>query len=73
MSIFHRCHLFELAFVWELIKETIHLSLGCLLGGSVLAGSLNSQDGRAGAAEVGPELTHLLLSPLELPQRERKP
>ena len=26
-SIFHRCHLFEVAFVWELAEETIHLPL----------------------------------------------
>ena len=26
-SISHRCHLFEVAFVWELTKETIHLPL----------------------------------------------
>ena len=32
-SIFHRCYLFELAFVWELAKEIIHLPLGCLQGG----------------------------------------
>ena len=29
-SISHRCHLFEVAFVWELTEETIHLPLGCL-------------------------------------------
>ena len=29
----HRCLLFEVAFVWELSKETIHLPLGCLQGG----------------------------------------
>ena len=33
-SISHRCHLFEVIFVWELTKETIHLPLGCLQGGS---------------------------------------
>jgi len=33
-SIFHRFHLFEVAFVWELTKETIHLPLSCLQGGS---------------------------------------
>ena len=27
-SISHRCHLFEIVFVWELTKETIHLPLG---------------------------------------------
>jgi len=32
-SISHGCHLFEVAFVWELTKETIHLPLGCLQGG----------------------------------------
>ena len=35
-SISHRCHLFEVAFVWELTKETIHLPLGCLQGGVYL-------------------------------------
>jgi len=25
-SISHKCHLFEVAFVWELTKETIHAS-----------------------------------------------
>ena len=34
-SISHRCHLFEVAFVWELTKETIHLPLGCLQGGQI--------------------------------------
>ena len=29
----HRCYLFKVAFVWELIEETIHLPLGCLQGG----------------------------------------
>ena len=33
MSISHRCYLFEVAFVWELTKETIVLPLGCLQGG----------------------------------------
>ena len=35
-SISHKCHLFEVAFVWELTKETIHLPLGCLQGGEPL-------------------------------------
>ena len=26
-------NLFEVAFIWELTKETIHLPLGCLQGG----------------------------------------
>ena len=33
-SISHRCYLQEVAFEWELTKETIYLSLGCLQGGS---------------------------------------
>ena len=32
-SISPRCYLFEVAFVWELTKETIVLPLGCLQGG----------------------------------------
>jgi len=32
-SISHRCYFFEVAFVWELTKETIVLPLGCLHGG----------------------------------------
>ena len=32
-SIFYRCHLFEVALVWELTNETIYLPLGCLQGG----------------------------------------
>ena len=35
-SISHRCYLFEVAFVWELTKETIYLPLGCLQGGSAV-------------------------------------
>ena len=31
-SISHRFHLFEVAFVWEMTKETIHLPMGCLQG-----------------------------------------
>ena len=27
-SVSHRCYLFEVAFVWELTKEIIHLPLG---------------------------------------------
>ena len=33
-SISRRCYLFQVAFVWELTKETIVLPLGCLKGGS---------------------------------------
>jgi len=35
-SISHKYHLFEVAFVWELTKETIVLPLGCLQGGCSL-------------------------------------
>ena len=31
-----KCYLFEVAFEWELTKETIHLPLGCLQGGCSL-------------------------------------
>ena len=33
-SISHRFHLFKVASVWELTKQTIHLPLGCLQGGT---------------------------------------
>ena len=33
-SISHRCYLREVAFEWELTKETIYLPLGCLQDGS---------------------------------------
>ena len=32
-SISDRCHLREVAFEWELTKESIYLPLGCLQGG----------------------------------------
>jgi len=31
-SIFHRCHLVEVAFAWELTEETTYLPLGCFQG-----------------------------------------
>ena len=31
-TICHKCHLFEVAFVWELTERTNHLPLGCLQG-----------------------------------------
>ena len=34
-SISHRCYLWEVAFEWELIKETIYLPLSCLQRGVV--------------------------------------
>ena len=48
-SISHRCYLFEVAFVWELTKETIVLPLGCLQGGCTL---VETQDWALSA--VGP-------------------
>jgi hypothetical protein len=38
----HRCYLFEEAFVWDLSKETIHLPLGCLQGGSGFSAALST-------------------------------
>jgi len=35
-SISHRCYLREVAFEWELTKETIDLPMGCLQGGACL-------------------------------------
>ena len=52
-SISHRCHLFEVAFIWELTQETIDLPLGCLQGGGTEGGSdkeRNALPWRAGAA-----------------------
>jgi len=37
-SISHRCYLCEVAFVWELPKETVVLPLGCLQGGGRAGG-----------------------------------
>ena len=36
-SISHRCYLREVAFEWDLTKETIYLPLGCLQGSSCAA------------------------------------
>ena len=48
-SISHRCHLFEVAHVWELTQETIHLPLGCLEGGVAYPARARScRLGRAG-------------------------
>jgi len=53
-SIFHRYHLFELAFVWKLSQEIIHLPLGCLQGGfpNKIAIARRSAD-LVGASAVG--------------------
>ena len=47
-SISHRYYLFELDFLWELNKETIHLPLGCLQGGQ----------GRTWASAAGVPVRH---------------
>ena len=39
----HRCHLFEVAFVWELTKETIRLPLGCIQGGGRAKGEVHPE------------------------------
>ena len=43
-SISHRCHLFEVASVWESTTETIYLPPGCLQGGG---GTSKANAGRA--------------------------
>jgi len=52
-SISHRCHLFEVAFVWELTKETIQLPLGCIQGGSHGTAIPESVAALIGALEPG--------------------
>ena len=42
-SISHRCYLREVVFEWELTKETIYLTLGCLQGGKASRGGLPGQ------------------------------
>ena len=32
-SIFHRCHLREVVFEWEMAEESVYLPLECLQGG----------------------------------------
>ena len=44
-SIFHKCHLWEVAVVWELSKVTIHLPLGCLQDGRDLGGGGPAREG----------------------------
>ena len=43
-SISHRCYLREVAFAWELTKETIHLPLACLQGGSRLESNADEEE-----------------------------
>ena len=47
-SISHRRHLFDVAFLWELTKGTIHFPQGCLQGG------MQRTAGAAGAANPPP-------------------
>ena len=47
-SISNRCHLFEIAFVWELTKETLGLPLGCLQGGFSAARSAEARSSHSG-------------------------
>ena len=37
-SISHRCYLREVAFEWELTRETIYLPMGCIQGGNFVQG-----------------------------------
>ena len=54
-SISHRCHLFEVAFVWELTKETFHLPLGCLQGcACAFARTAQCSSKETGPAEMCP-------------------
>jgi len=55
-SISHRCYLFEVAFVWELTKETIVLPLGCLQGG--VRCRTNSAHIRQSRPDSSPGLSH---------------
>ena len=64
-SIFHRCHLFEVAFVWELTRKNIHLPLGCLQGEYPLEGAIRS------ATRVG-FVTGSYLPPESERERERE-
>jgi len=70
-SISHRCR-FEVAFVWELIKETIHLPLGCLQGGTVEEGVdavvLNGRE-REGRVRHAPHRPALLVLTSQLPHK----
>ena len=59
-SISHRCHLFEVAFVWELTKETINLPLSCLQGGEVTRDEGDEVEGRARGSPVDAARRHLL-------------
>ena len=60
-SISHRCYLFEVAFVWELTRETIVLPLGCLQGGAARAGAgsaLRCRPPQLGCRRDGPADGH---------------
>jgi len=59
----YRCHLFEVASVWELTKETIYLSLGCLQGGTSV------ENGEQGALRSEVVSSHLLEFRAAMPYR----
>jgi len=58
-SIFQKCYIFEVAFVWELTNETIKLPLGCLQGGIPLFVSFPIE--RDGLINVAQPLYHRVL------------
>ena len=60
-SISHRCYLFEVAFVWDLTKETIDLPVGCLQGGQGM-GTDAPPRSRRGASRC--DTPHLRAAPL---------
>ena len=53
-SISHRCHLREVAFEWELTKETIYLALSCLQGGGAIKRLYQPPPPRPGLGGMGP-------------------
>ena len=70
-------YLFEVAFVWELTKETVHLPVGCLQGGFCtidLKPSTLSRPRNKSCARQGRMMEGLAVSPIaERMQRTRKP
>ena len=62
-SISNRCHLFEVAFVWEMTHETINLPMGCLFGG-VPKNEVGALRQGAEAGGLAPQPPHLNASSL---------
>ena len=58
-SISHKCHLFEVSFIWELTKDTVHLPLGCLKGGSPPRNSSPSRHCRSVRAGCRANMAHI--------------